>query len=243
MKKNTLLLCILIVVGGCSESKNESSKKKSFNEVNDYSMEVNANTFSDPIFNEEDIKLLKLDNKRKGLLEMSESDNFLSECSNIPKDMRDLRSGLQKFFLKFTSKSGIDLKVLGYGGANLEKKEVLLIVDFIQFKDINCSGKNKRFGVGARLFLNIKECSSKININNLPQLAAAVELDKATVTYNISTIGITGDKILDLLPTGADFNVESYAKVVSSIDQIIKIARDNTSGIEIEPQIIPIPEK
>ena len=59
------------------------------------------------------------------------------------------------------------------------------------------------------------------------------------MTYTISTIGITGDKVIDALPTGSNFDVENYAKVVNSVDDIIRLAKDNVDGVVIEPQLLP----
>lgn len=207
----------------------------------------NATIYDSPKLSEMYTKLLS---QKTDLLSKNKNFNFqLNEvsassdipiCATKPVRMTDLTGGLQKFFYKFTANSSVDLELFGYGGGKLGKKEVLLIVDFVQFKNVDCSGESVRFGVGARLFLNIKSFKSSININKLPMLAAAAEFDKATVTYNISTIGIVGDKVLDALPTGAEFNVESYAKVVSAVDQIIRLAKDNTTGVNIEPQVLPV---
>ena len=135
------------------------------------------------------------------------------------------------------------MEVFGYGGGELGKKETLLIVDFVQHKDIQCTdGKTQRYGVGARLFLHITKKKRGLNLT-LPQLAANVELDRAQVTYTISTIGITGSSVIDALPTGSNFDVENYAKVINSVDNIIRLAKDNEDGVVIEPQLLPSRKK
>ncbi len=182
---------------------------------------------------------LKLDStfiKTKGIIKNTPFSNI---CENIPENMAELTGGIKKYFYKFSSKSSANLDAFGYGGGSLENKETLLIVDFVQHKDIFCTdGKKRTFGVGARLFLKISKKKRNISFG-LPKLAANVELGKAEVEYTISTIGLTGDKILDVLPTGNEFDVENYAKIVNSIDNIIKLAKDNTDGVNIEPQLLP----
>lgn len=164
---------------------------------------------------------------------------FTSLCQNIPENMADLTGGIRKYFYKFTAESSGNLDAFGYGGGSLENKETLLIVDFVQHKDIFCTdGKKRIFGVGARLFLKISKKKRSVSFG-LPKLAANVELGKAEVEYTISTIGITGDKVLDALPTGNEFDVENYAKIVNSVDNIIRLAKDNVDGINIEPQLLP----
>lgn len=203
---------------------------------------------SDPVISKSYVELIQqstnMQSKDKNFNHVKDSrkSGSVTGCAFIPKKMTDLTSGLQKLFYKYTAKSNYNLSLMGYGGGALSKKEVLLIVDFVQFKDVDCSGETIRFGVGARLFLKIKDNKSRIDITNLPKLAAAAEFGKAEVSYSISTLGIVGDKILDVLPTGSDFNVESYAKVVSAVDQIIRLAKDNSAGVQIDPQVIPVYE-
>lgn len=160
-------------------------------------------------------------------------------CGDIPTSMNDLTGGLEKNFYKYSSSSNINLKILGWGGGELGKKELLIMTDFVQYKRVICSdGETRFYGVGARLFLHIKSRKRKVNLT-LSQLAANVELNRAEVTYKIKTIGIVGDKVLDVLPTGSKFDVDNYAKVVAAIDNIIKLAKDNTEGVIIEPQLLP----
>jgi hypothetical protein len=160
-------------------------------------------------------------------------------CGNIPSKMKDLDGGIKKYFYKITQKDKLDLNIFGYAGAELGKKDVLIIVDFVQYKELDCTDKKRTFGVGARLFLHIREVRHGINFTKLPQLAANVELGRVSVTYTLSTIGLTGDKILDALPQGSDFTVENYAKVMNAIDQIIRLAKDDTKGVVIAPQLLP----
>jgi hypothetical protein len=164
---------------------------------------------------------------------------FSNLCGSVPKNMKALDGGLRKYFYKVTGKDNMDLSLFGYAGAKLGRKEVLVIVDFVQYKEIQCKDKTRTFGVGARLFLHILEIKHGINFTKLPQLAANVELGRASVTYTVSTIGLTGDKVLDILPQGSDFNVENYAMVMNSIDRIIRLAKDNTPGVVIAPQLLP----
>ena len=200
------------------------------------SIKETNNTFS---ANGELFSELKLDStfvKTKGAIKNTP---FSDICGNIPENMGDLTGGIKKYFYKFSAKSSANLDAFGYGGGSLENKETLLIVDFVQHKDVFCTdGKKRTFGVGARLFLKISKKKRSVSFG-LPKLAANVELGKAEVEYTISTIGLTGDKILDALPTGNEFDVENYAKIVNSIDSIIRLAKDSTDGVNIDPQLLP----
>ena len=158
----------------------------------------------------------------------------------IPKSMRDLSSGMKKVFYQFTKNNEANLKLFGIGNGTLGKKEVMVIVDFMQYKDNNCNNTAIRYGVGARLFLHIKKLQSGIKVTDLAKLAAGVEYGKAAVTYSIEVIGLTGEEIRKALPSAGDFNVEAYAKVISAVDKIQLLANDNQNGVFISPQIIPV---
>lgn len=160
----------------------------------------------------------------------------------VPTSMRELSSGMKKVFYQFTSNNAANLKLFGIANASLGKKEVMVIVDFMQYKDNNCKETKIRYGVGARLFLNIKKAQGGINVTDLAKLAAGVEYGKAAVTYSIEVIGLTGDKIRAALPSAGDFNVEAYAKVISAVDKIQMLASDKEDGVIINPQVIPLSE-
>jgi hypothetical protein len=162
----------------------------------------------------------------------------VSECP-APANMRDLSGGMKKVFYQFTAKNAANLSLFGMGKLNLGKKEVMVIVDFMQYKDVSCSGAPVRYGVGARLFLHIKKLQGGIQVTDLTQLAAGVELGKASITYSIEVVGLTGDKIRASLPGTGDFDVEAYGKVISAVDKIQMLASDQEEGIFVDPQVIP----
>jgi hypothetical protein len=162
----------------------------------------------------------------------------IAACAS-PKSMRELSGGMKKVFYQFTSKNAANLSLFGMGNLNLGKKEVMVIVDFMQYKDQSCSGSPVRYGVGARLFLHIKKLQGGVQVTDLTKLAAGVELGKASITYSIEVIGLTGDKIRASLPATGDFDVEAYGKVISAVDKIQMLASDQEEGIVVDPQVIP----
>ncbi|MEW7291055.1 hypothetical protein [Aquimarina sp. 2304DJ70-9] len=169
----------------------------------------------------------------------SDTEAITTTCGAIPTNMAELTGGLKKYFYKFTSSTTVNLDALGYGGGSLGKKEMLLMIDFVQHKEVQCDdGKSRKYGVGSRLFLHITKKKRGVNLT-LPQLAANVELNRAEVAYTISTIGIVGPSVIDALPTGSNFDVENYAKVVNAVDNIIRLAKDNEEGVVVTPQLLP----
>lgn len=158
----------------------------------------------------------------------------------VPKTMRDLTSGVKDFFYYVNSSNEGTLSLFGMASVTLGKKEQMVIIDFSQFKDLKCEEKPIRYGVGARLFLHIKKIKRGVNLAKLPDVAAEVQSGRAVVTYSIETVGITGEKILDILPDAGDFNVEAYNEVINAVNNIRRLTKDNEAGVVITPQIIPL---
>lgn len=161
-------------------------------------------------------------------------------AASRPKTMRDLSGGMKKLYYQLTKDNSASLNVFGAGKLNLGKKELLIIVDFVQYKNTKCDGEELRYGVGARLFLHVKKAGRGLKTTDLPHLAAGVQLGQASITYSIETIGITGQKISAVLPGTGSFDVEAYAKVISAVDEIQRLARDGQEGVIIDPQVIPV---
>lgn len=158
----------------------------------------------------------------------------------LPKTVADLDGGLKKIYYQFNKNNQGSLALFGKE-MQLGKKEVVVIVDYMQYKDMDCEEDQSRYGVGVRLFLHIEKASRKIDLNNLPQLAAHVQLGRASVRYIFQTIGVTGPKINDILPKSNTntFDVEGYASVIRAVDQVQSLIRDGIDGVKIAPQAIP----
>lgn len=164
------------------------------------------------------------------------------DCAR-PASMGDLTSGIKKLFYMVTSNNDAGLKIFGQG-LSISKKEMLVVVDFVQYKDMNGCAEKVRYGVGARLRLHVKKANMGANFDfsNLKGLAAYCEIGKATVKYSIDVIGITGPKVLDALPRASDnnFDVDGYSQVMMAVDKIQNMAKDGIEGVTITPQIIPV---
>lgn len=156
---------------------------------------------------------------------------------DVPQRMSDLNGGIKKYFRKFSRDDQHKVDALGWAGAKLAKKEVLIIYDYIQYTEVT----GHVYGVGARLFIHIRKTKSRVDLSSLTNIAANVQLNRASVTFDISTIGIVGDEISKVLPRSNDFDVENYSAVMKSIDSIIRLAKDGQQGVQISPKLIDLP--
>jgi len=221
MQKILILIALLTFVFACD---------------NNNSNEINIENYSAELIPETALK--------EYILPEPEKTKEVQKCQK-PQTVKELSGGMQKIFYMFNANNSTNLSLFGGGtGVKIGKKESVVIVDFMQHKDLADCEAPTRYGVGVRLFLKIKKANRGINLQNLPQLAANVQLGKATVQYNLKTIGITGDKINALIPRSATntFDVEGYAGVINAVDKIQGLIKDGIEGVIIDPQLIPLTE-
>ena len=92
--------------------------------------------------------------------------------------------------------------------------------------------------------MHIKKFDSSLDTSSIPNLAASVQLKKSDIKLSITTLGLTGKKVQEALPTFSDgldnFNVTNYGKMTSTVDQIRILSYDENTVVA--PQLI-IPEK
>ena len=250
IKQKTVVL-LLLIISSCQAPK---SDVQVFSEQIEQFEEANQDAIIDTLYlGETDIQnyfsSLQMDQDFKENFELVAAENkvFLMAsnpliddlCPARPRQMKDLTDGLEVRHVYFNKDSNVDLTLFGWLGPKLENKQVLIMSDFLQHKNTLCTdGKVRKYGVGVRMFLFVSKKRKKVSLE-LPKLAANVELNRAKATYELKTLGLVGDKVLDALPKSGEFNVENYANVIKAVDNIIRLAKDNTDGVIITPQLIP----
>lgn len=164
-------------------------------------------------------------------------------CSFSSRPLRSLNSGSDKFFYLLDNSKKFNVKLLGLNELNLDRNEKIGVMDYIEYKDTVCTDagvkNNVRLAAGVRLELRIKESNNKIKAETPSQIAAAMELNLAKVTYRIRTIGFKTDstrKILSTIEEQGDFNVKSYVRVIDALNKIVASMNDN---LQVNPEIVP----
>jgi hypothetical protein len=167
------------------------------------------------------------------------SADTLSCLSKKPTLLTNLNSGSTKFVYTIDEKSSSSANLLGLISGKLNKNERIAIIDYVEYKDIDCSDNSSlRVAAGVRLTLKIKSRNNKFKINIPSKVAAASEFGIAEVTYRIETIGFktkTTRKILSGL--GGEFNVDDYIKVLDAVNKI-QLAMDEVTTVD--PRVIPV---
>lgn len=228
LEKGFIILISLLVLIGCSNNAAKTNATAALN----LSAKIDPNTF---------LKLLKDDTAPKDIGEnkIVPLDSILTATtvcgSPLPKTLGELNQ-IDKSSSIVTKKVGIDLSLFGISGG-LNKKDVLIISNFITYRDYDCSAGRKRVSVGMQIYIHATSKSYKVSTADIPKLAAAVELGYASADYHIHIFGLTNaNDIYKNLP-GTNFDVASYSKVVSSFDGIVSSL---SNKMEIDPIVTNI---
>ena len=148
----------------------------------------------------------------------------------IPKFLGELNE-IDKSSSIVTKTTGIDLSLWGIS-AGLGRKDVLIISNFITYKDYECNGGKKRVSVGMQIYIHAISKTYKVKTADIKKLAAAVELGYASADYHLHIFGLTNaNDIYKNLP-GTNFDVDSYSKIVSSFDGLVSSL---SSKLKIDP--------
>lgn len=162
----------------------------------------------------------------------------------IPKNLTDLNSGFQYKYYLFSNKSNAAMQAFGITDIESEKDIQYLVIDYIQFKDLECNVLPEiRYAVGLRSELKIKRINDSlsfdIGLGKLADLAAQVQLGQAEVNFSLKTIGLTGTKSRLNIPQGVSFNVSTYRDFQNAIE-FLKTDLDSIHDKNVSPEIIPI---
>ncbi|WP_411031261.1 hypothetical protein [Spongiimicrobium sp. 3-5] len=247
MKKTIFIAVVSLIIYGCGETENKNANQENPEEfmVGDrmYVIDTLAllpedhsfiENFSPNQLYEEFSLAMATDSLKANKMAALDRD----DCGNIPTNLAALDGGIERYVLKYNRSAGVNLEIFGHKGG-LERKDVLIVSDFVQRKKIVCSSSETRtYGVGVRLVIHVKNRKKSINLS-LPKLAANVELERARASFKLTTIGITGPKIIDLLPSSDSFDVENYKEVMNAVDSIIGVIKDDQEGVIIKPTLLP----
>lgn len=181
-------------------------------------------------------KSVQSDKNNLAILKSLENPIEQNLCSGIPipKLLKDLNEN-DVYSSNVSLSINTSLSAYGFTGS-MNKKDILTVAYFTKFKDYDCDGITTRAQVGIKLYVHATDLKVKLSSPSLPTVAAAVELGLAKAEYRIQTFGINPDKFYTKLPS-AQFNVETYSKVISSYDNIIHSLNDDTP---IDPKIVKI---
>jgi hypothetical protein len=174
---------------------------------------------------------------QKSLATLVMPEDALTNCTGLPGKIEDLNSGSGFSIYKFTSSNSASAKAFGFEGS-IGKKELLIIQDYVRFKNVTCNGETKKLGIGLRCFIHVKGIKGKLG-GALSSVAASVELDRASGEFNIVSLGfgIGGDVVGDL-PTQGEYNVDNFGNLAIVFNNVLKTLKDK-GNVVIDPVVLP----
>jgi hypothetical protein len=157
--------------------------------------------------------------------------------ADMPKKIEDLNSGAGFNLYKFTSDNQATAKAFGFDGS-IGKNELLVIQDYVRYKNVTCNNQLKKFGIGLRCFIHVKSLKGKLAAT-LPGIAASVELSRAQGQFNLAALGFAfgGDSISDL-PTQGEYNVNNFGNLAIVFNNVLKTLKDG-GNVKIDPVELP----
>src|SRR5690606_28371760 len=159
-------------------------------------------------------------------------------CSNTSQlKIKDLNSGSNYEIYQVISNDQATLAALGFNGS-IGNKETLIIKDYVRYTKINCSGTDKKYGIGLRCFIHIRTKNYDGGAN-LPYLAASVQMDKTNAEFKLVSLGfgINGTEFSNIKSAGS-FNVENFVDIEKVFDNVLKFL-NNENNMVIDPVVLP----
>lgn len=237
MRNLFFYLALSTFILGCN---NESNNVKSDEEFSEEKMSNFLNEFS--------AKSPKKDHivNYTSVAGQSPSANLLEElstanptsCPALPTKIIELNSGSGFEYYKFSSDQSAEAKAFGFGGT-ISKKELLIVRDYVRYKLVMCGTEEKKYGIGLRCFIHVKKLKGSLSAT-LANIAGSVQLDRGSAVFSLKSLGfgIGGDIIADGLSGQGDFNVENFAKVEVTFNNVLKTLKDS-STVSINPVELP----
>lgn len=164
--------------------------------------------------------------------------DIITGCNVSPTKITDLNDGSGFEYYKFTSERSADAKLLGFTGS-LSTNEILIIRDYVRYALVDCGTEKKRYGIGLRCFLQVKKLKGSVSAT-LPNIAASVQLNRGTAIYSLKSLGfaVGGDVLADGLSGQSDYNVDNFAKIEMTFNNVLKSLSDS-SKIKFSPVELP----
>lgn len=160
-------------------------------------------------------------------------DNLCDNLSSLK--LKDLTSGAKFELYHINKDNKATLGGFGFEGSYSDN-ETIIIKDYVRTKNVTCNGKTQKVGIGLRCFIRVTSRNYRGGAN-LPYLAANVQLNKATASYKIVSLGfgIPGDVFASIKSSGS-YDVTGFGEVEKAFDKIMSSLTDKN-----EMQIDPVP--
>lgn len=164
--------------------------------------------------------------------------NTLNNCV-IPNRINQLLGGTSIKLYKFDKNNSASANAFGFTG-EIGKKQMLFVQDYLRYDYINCGNQKKKVGIGLRCYIFVSDFKGKVGYNNLPGVAANVELNNAQCSYELKSLGfaIDGSVLAEGLNPEGEYNVENFGKLAATFNNVLKLL-NGSNPMDIRPVELP----
>jgi hypothetical protein len=155
-----------------------------------------------------------------------------------PANLKELTGGFHVFQYQLSQDAAMKLNLIAVGG-QLAGAEKVFVHDFMFYKDDTDENNLPiRWGAGVRLIIQAKSLAGSANFTSLPAIAASAEFRFAETSVDLRTIGMSGPKIVALVPKAAAYDVETHVAYMKTIDAIVAAGHDGTTVVT--PEVVTV---
>ncbi|MDL2042873.1 hypothetical protein MT371_12975 [Vibrio parahaemolyticus] len=116
-------------------------------------------------------------------------------------------------------------------------KKVLFQQDYVSYKNVEISGKQKKVGILLRLEAEIVTKSADLNLNGIFAIGAAASAGTAAGKLRLKVFGLSGRPISEAIPAPSDISEQSLLNAFTAIATIKSKIYDG--DVFVVPQEIP----
>lgn len=154
----------------------------------------------------------------------------LFTVSTIPQTRADLE-GMRTVVKIYDGKRNAGIKVPGFGGLTLDKRQSNMNVYFVETKIVETPNDTTVYGIGYSVHYLFNKVKRGIDITNLASVAASAQLqsNKTSVSYSLQSFGITGRDLGKFFKpeVNSNFDVDGFGVIQSKIDGIHNVITDS----------------
>lgn len=165
----------------------------------------------------------------------------LFDASTIPQKRADLE-GMRTVVKIYDGKRNAGIKVPGFGGLTLDRRQSNMNVYFVETKVVETASDTTVYGIGYSVHYLFNKVKKGIDITNLASVAASAQLqnNKTSVSYSLQSFGITGKDLAKFFKpeVNSNFDVDGFGVIQSKIDGIHNVITDSllSSKIKYTPE-------
>ena len=120
------------------------------------------------------------------------------------------------------------------GGGNFGRRSRVLIAEFSRSKTITTGSTTTRWGVAARLIVNVVGLELGANVT-LPFVAAEAQMNRLEASANLRVEGYVGENTGAQMPDFTTFDVESYVNLMQSLTKLKGLIGKDVESISPRP--------